>query len=59
MKPLNDDLDLDLEIERYELFADPIYNFTFNRRQFMKVFSGGVALLVPMSNLLAQQEQGE
>jgi isoquinoline 1-oxidoreductase len=53
--------ELDLELERYELFADPIYNFSFNRRQFLKVFSGGIALLVPMSNLLAQgqQEQGE
>ncbi len=53
------DLELALELERYELFANPIYNFTFNRRQFLKVFTGGVALLVPMSNLLAQQEQGE
>ena len=56
------DLELDLELERYELFADPIYNFTFNRRQFLKAFSSGIALLVPMSNLLvtqAQQEQGE
>ncbi len=54
--------DLDLELERYELFADPIYNFSFNRRQFLKVFTGGIALLVPASNLLAQagqQEQGE
>ena len=48
----------ELELERYELFANPIYNFTFNRRQFIKVFSGGIALLVPMSNLLAQ-EPGE
>lgn len=55
----NQELELDLELERYELFANPIYNFTFNRRQFLKVFSGGIALLVPMSNLLAQQEQGE
>ena len=53
------DLALALELERYELFADPRYNFTFNRRQFLKVFTGGIALLVPMSNLLAQQEQGE
>jgi isoquinoline 1-oxidoreductase len=62
VKPLNDELDIDLELERYEFFADPIYNFTFNRRQFLKVFSGGIALLVPTSNLLvasAQQEQGE
>jgi isoquinoline 1-oxidoreductase len=57
---MNDELDL--ELERYELFADPIYNFSFNRRQFLKVFSGGIALLAPASNLLAQaaqQEQGE
>lgn len=53
------ELDLDVELERYELFADPIYNFTFNRRQFLKVFTGGIALLVPTVNLLAQQDQGE
>ena len=56
------DLALAPEVERYELFADPIYNFTFNRRQFLKAFSGGIALLVPASNLLAQggqQEQDE
>jgi CO/xanthine dehydrogenase Mo-binding subunit len=48
----------DLELERYELFAGPTYNFNFNRRQFLKAFSGGIALIVPVSNLLAQ-EQGE
>lgn len=53
------ELELLVELERYELFADPIYNFTFNRRQFLKVFTGGIALLVPMWNLVAQQEQGE
>jgi isoquinoline 1-oxidoreductase len=56
------DLELELEQERYELFANPIYNFSFNRRQFLKAFSGGIALLVPMSNLFTvsgQQEQGE
>ena len=61
MKPRSDQLDPDLELERYELFEGPLYSFTFNRRQFLKVFSGGIALIVPMSNLLtatAQQEQG-
>lgn len=56
------DPELALELERYELFAAPLYNFNFNRRQFLKAFSGGIALLVPMSNLLVtsgQQEQGE
>jgi len=54
--------DLELEVERYELFAGPTYNFNFNRRQFLKAFSGGIALIVPVSNLVArtlQQEQGE
>ncbi|HEU4766610.1 MAG TPA: molybdopterin cofactor-binding domain-containing protein [Pyrinomonadaceae bacterium] len=56
---MNDQLDHDLELERYELFANPLYNFTFNRRQFLKVFTGGIALLVPTSNLLAQAVQQE
>ena len=46
------------EVERYELAEDPLYHFTFDRRQFLKAFSAGIALLVPMSHLLAQ-EQGE
>lgn len=57
---MNDDHDL--ELERYELFADPIYNFDFDRRQFLKAFSGGIALIVPVSNVIArtlQQDQGE
>jgi hypothetical protein len=48
---MNDELDL--ELERYELFAGPTYNFNFNRRQFLKAFSGGIALIVPVSNLVA------
>jgi isoquinoline 1-oxidoreductase len=46
------------EVERYELTEDPLYHFTFDRRQFLKAFSAGIALLVPMSHLLAQEEQG-
>ena len=61
---MNDELNAaaELELERYELFAGPAYNFAFNRRQFLKAFSGGVALIVPVSNVVAsalQQEQGE
>jgi isoquinoline 1-oxidoreductase len=52
---MNDDLDL--EQERYELFAGPTYNFNFNRRQFLKAFSGGIALIVPVSNLVAHTLQ--
>ena len=47
----------DLELERYELFADPTYNFDFNRRQFLKAFTGGIALIVPVSNVIARTLQ--
>ena len=48
------------EVERYELTAEPLYRFSFDRRQFMKVFGGGIALIVPMTSLFAQdQERGE
>ena len=59
---MNDEHDVAFELERYELFADPTYNFDFNRRQFLKAFSGGIALIVPMSNVIArtlQQDQDE
>ena len=46
-----------VEVDRYELFAEPSYRFGFDRRQFIKVFSGGVALIVPLTNLLVQQPQ--
>ena len=32
-----------IEVERYELFEDHQYQFNFDRRQFMKVFGGGIA----------------
>ena len=49
------------EVERYELAEDPFYNFTFDRRQFLRAFSTGIALLVPLSHLLGQEQeqQGE
>src|SRR4029453_12934476 len=49
------------EVERYELSEQPLYSFGFDRRQFMKAFSGGLALLVPLTRVLAQkpQQKGE
>lgn len=46
-----------VEVERYELTEDPFYNFKFDRRQFLKVFSTGIALLVPMSHLVGQEQE--
>ena len=45
------------EVERYELCEDPFYHFSFDRRQFLKAFSAGIALLVPMSHLVAQEQE--
>ena len=44
-----------IEAERYELFADPTHRFEFDRREFMKVFAGGITLIVPLSSGLGQQ----
>jgi nicotinate dehydrogenase subunit B len=44
-----------IALERYELFADPTYRFEFDRREFMRVFAGGIALVIPLSSGLAQQ----
>lgn len=46
-----------IELERYELLEESRYHFGFDRRQFLKVFGGGIALVIPMTNLLAQQDQ--
>jgi isoquinoline 1-oxidoreductase len=46
-----------IEFERYELFADPPYQFHFSRRDFIKVFGGGIVLIVPLTKLLAQEER--
>jgi nicotinate dehydrogenase subunit B len=48
-----------LELERYELTEDPLYHFSFDRRQFLKGFTAGIALLVPLSHLLAQEPESQ
>src|SRR5437667_9374486 len=47
--------DPSIETERYELFAELSYNFDFDRREFMKVFGAGLALIVPCVTSNAQQ----
>ncbi|HJZ82195.1 MAG TPA: molybdopterin cofactor-binding domain-containing protein [Pyrinomonadaceae bacterium] len=48
------------EEERYELFETPAYNFTFDRRDFIKVFGLGIVFIVPAARALAQQRgEGE
>jgi isoquinoline 1-oxidoreductase len=50
----------ELEVERYELFESPHYNFHFDRRDFIKAFGLGIVFIVPAARTLAQQRgQGE
>src|SRR5262249_32515301 len=44
-----------IEAERYELYENARYHFELDRRQFLKLFGGGIVLLVPLSYLHAQQ----
>ncbi len=45
----------EIEVERYELFAAPPYNFIFDRRDFIKAFALGIVFLVPVTRAIAQQ----
>lgn len=47
-----------IEPERYELYASPIYKFKFARREFFKVFGGGIVVLVALKDAPAFQESG-
>lgn len=50
----------EIEVERYELFDAPHYNFHFDRRDFIKAFGLGIVFIVPAARTLAQQRgQGE
>jgi len=50
----------EIEVERYELFESPAYNFHFDRRDFIKAFGLGIVFIVPAARALAQQRgQGE
>ncbi len=53
--------DIELEPERYELTADPAYQFELGemqRRDFFKVLGGGVLIVLALKDAMAQQESG-
>jgi isoquinoline 1-oxidoreductase len=47
-----------LEPERYELNEPRHYTFELERREFIRLFGGGLAVLVAATDVLAQQESG-
>lgn len=49
---------MQLEPERYELSEPARYIFALERREFMRVFGGGLLVMVAAVDVLAQQESG-
>ena len=49
------DLINEIELDRFELFEKPLYNFAFDRRDFLKGFGLGIVFIVPVTRALAQQ----
>ncbi|MEN3333607.1 MAG: nicotinate dehydrogenase subunit [Blastocatellia bacterium] len=53
-----DRVEIPIELERYELFAAPIYRFNVDRREFFKLFGGGIAIVFTLKDALALQATG-
>src|SRR5262249_51298099 len=51
----SDVVEIPIELERYELFAAPIYHFNVDRREFIKLFGGGVIIVFTLKGALAQE----
>jgi isoquinoline 1-oxidoreductase len=47
-----------LEIERYELDAEPFYRFEIGRREFFKAMGGGLVVLLLIKDAATAQESG-
>ena len=58
MKDKKTSFPMSLEPERYELAESAAYHFDFDRRQFLKVFGGGILILVKLDEALRAQETG-
>ncbi len=46
------------EPERFELSEPPRYTFAFERREFLRLFGGGIVVIAAAGDLAAQQESG-
>jgi isoquinoline 1-oxidoreductase len=46
-----------VEVERYELFAEPVYRFDLSRRDFFKIAGGGLIVLCLLDELDAQDRR--
>lgn len=48
-----------VELERYELFSSPVYQFSVDRRDFFKVFGGGIIVGLIVKDAFALQQSNE
>src|SRR5690349_16690147 len=55
----DDQHNISLEPERYELLAAPRYNFNLDRRDFIKTFGLGILFIVPTARARSQQRDQE
>jgi len=53
----SDIVEIPIELERYELFAAPTYRFKVDRREFVKLFGGGIAIVFTLKAALAQESR--
>lgn len=53
----SDIVEIPIELERYELFAAPTYRFNVDRREFIKVFGSGIAIVFTFKATLAQESR--
>jgi isoquinoline 1-oxidoreductase len=50
--------DIPVEVERYEFYEEPRYQFELDRRDFLKAVGGGIAVFLVLGDLPAQQQPG-
>jgi isoquinoline 1-oxidoreductase len=50
---------LEIEVERYELFEGPAYQFDLDRREFFKALGGGIVVCLVLGDALALQPPGQ
>ncbi len=58
MKDKKTSFPMSLEPERYEFAESAAYHFDVDRRQFLKVFGGGIVIFVKLDEALQAQEAG-
>jgi isoquinoline 1-oxidoreductase len=56
--PLAMETPIEIELERYEFFEEPRYRFDLDRRDFLKVLGGGIAVFLVLPEAGAFQQRG-